>query len=324
MRAVLCDTAGNLVLQQVRVPEPTAHQIRVRVKATALNRADLLQRKGKHPPPPGASPVLGLEMAGVVESVGQAVTRWRPADAVMGLLPGGGYAEYAVLHEDMAMALPSNLGFAEGAAIPEVFLTAYQVLFLLGELCSGQTVLFHAGASGVGTAAIQLAKQAGAKTYVTASGGKHGACLDLGAELAVDYRSQDFAEEVLRATDNRGVDLIVDCIGAPYFEQNLRSLALDGRFVLLSTLAGADLAGLNLRTLFRKRAHLVATTLRNRTLEYKIALTQRFAERSLALFQSGHLRPVIDSRYALEDVEAAHEHMRQCRNVGKIVLVIGA
>ena len=224
----------------------------------------------------------------------------------------------------MAMALPGNLGFEDGAAIPEVFLTAYQVLFLLGELRSGQTVLFHAGASGVGTAAIQLARQAGAETYVTASAGKHAACLELGAALAVDYRSQDFAEEVLRATESRGVDLIVDCIGAPYFERNLRSLALDGRFVLLSTLAGADLTGLDLRTLFKKRAHLVATTLRNRTLEYKIRLTQRFAERNLALFQSGHLRPVIDSRFALEDVEEAHEHMRRCRNVGKIVLVTGS
>lgn len=324
MRAVLCDKAGNLVLQEVRVPEPTAHQIRVSVLAAALNRADLLQRKGKHPPPPGASPVLGLEMAGVVESVGRAVTRWKRGNAVMGLLPGGGYAEYAVLHEDMAMPLPPNLGFVEGAAIPEVFLTAYQVLFLLGELRSGQTVLFHAGASGVGTAAIQLATQAGAEIFVTASGGKHAACLELGAALAVDYRSQDFADEVLGATNNRGVDLIVDCIGAPYFENNLRSLALDGRFVLLSTLAGADLDGLNLRTLFSKRAHLVATTLRNRTLEYKVMLTQRFAERNLALFQSGRLRPVIDSHFALEDVEAAHEHMRQCRNVGKIVLVVGA
>ncbi len=323
MRAVLCDTAGNLLLRDVRVPEPTPRQIRVSVQATALNRADLLQRRGKHPPPPGASPVLGLEMAGVVESVGPAVTRWKRGDAVMGLLPGGGYAEFAVLHEDMAMALPANLTFLEGAAIPEVFLTAYQVLFSLGGLCSGQTVLFHAGASGVGTAAIQLATHAGAQMYVTASGGKHAACLDLGATMAVDYRSQDFAEEVLRSTEGRGVDLIVDCIGAPYFEQNLRSLALDGRFVLLSTLAGADLAGLNLRTLFRKRAHLVATTLRNRTLEYKISLTQSFAKEKLALFRSGRLRPVIDSDYDLEDVEAAHEHMRLCRNIGKIVLVVG-
>ena len=322
MRAVTCGPPGRMSLEEMPLPVPQGAEIRVRVQATAVNRADLLQRKGRHPPPPGASLILGLEMAGVVESVGPSCTRWKVGDAVMGLLPGGGYAEFAVLHEEMAMALPQNLTFTECAAIPEVFLTAYQVLFLHGGLQPGHTVLFHAGASGVGTAAIQLATNTGAAMYVTASPAKHETCLELGATMAVDYSRFDFADRVLQATGGRGVDLIVDCVGAPYFEQNLRSLAVDGCFVLLSTLGGADVKGLNLRALFRKRARLVATTLRNRSLSYKVALTKRFAEGHLSQFVDRRLRPVIDSVYALVDVEAAHEHMRANRNVGKIVLTV--
>lgn len=325
MKAILFDAPGDpdvLYMGRCPAPDPKSDELLVRVSATALNRADTMQRRGHYPPPSGASTILGLEISGTVVAQGGACAGWSVGDPVMGLLAGGGYAEYAVLHHRLAMPIPAGVGMVEAAAIPEVFLTAYQALILLGELKAEQRVLVHAGASGVGTAAIQLAARAGANVYVTASAGKHGTCRALGAELAIDYRADDFLARILESTEGRGVDLIIDCVGGPYFGRNVRALAMDGALVLLAMLGGSRVPDMDLRALFRKRARVVATTLRNRSVAYKIALVQKFARTSLPLFDTGRLRPVIDSVYDWADTAAAHRRMEANENVGKILLRI--
>ena len=326
MRAVLLHEHGgpeHLYLGHHPAPVPTAEDLLVRVHATALNRADLMQREGRYPPPPGASEILGLEVAGTVEQVGAACEGWEVGDRVCGLLSGGGYAQKAVLAGAMAMKIPASLSFEEAAAIPEVFLTAFQALYWHGRLRRGDHVLIHAGASGVGTAAIQMAKATGATVFVTASAPKHDACLALGADLAIDYKNEDFAARIADATGGSGVDLIIDFIGAAYFEQNIKSLALDGFLVLLSMLGGSQVDSVNLGILFRKRARVIASTLRSRSPAYKIRLTQDFAGQMLLLFETGTLRPVIDSVYDWTAVQAAHRRMGNNENIGKIVLRVG-
>lgn len=326
MKAVLVDEPGGPEKMRIgEYPRPPygEDELLVRVKATALNRADLLQREGKYPPPPGASPLLGLEIAGIVEAMGANCQTWNLGDEVMGLLPGGGYAEYAVIHQDLAMPMLPNLSFEEAAAIPEVFLTAYQALYWYGRVDGGQHVLIHAGASGVGTAAIQLASGAGACVHITASAPKLEACRELGATTAVDYKSEDFVAAVLEATDGRGSDIILDFIGGPYFDRNVDVLAMDGRLILLATLGGGRLDSFDLRQLFKRRAHVFASTLRNRNLAYKVKLTQEFAGEMMPMFVDGSLRPIIDRVYDWQDVAEAHRHMDENRNVGKIVLRVG-
>ncbi|HET6568731.1 MAG TPA: NAD(P)H-quinone oxidoreductase [Rhodothermales bacterium] len=325
MKAVLVREAGgadNLYLGEAPRPAPAPGEILVRVHATALNRADILQREGKYPPPEGASPILGLEMAGAVETVGAAVDRWRPGDRVCALLPGGGYAEYVAVPQDVAMAVPPALSFEDAAAIPEVFLTAYQALYWYGKLEEGSHVLIHAGASGVGTAAIQLARAAGAHPYVTASAGKLDACRRLGAELAVDYRSEDFAERVLAHTHGHGADVIIDFIGAPYLKSNVETLAVDGRIILLATMGGSRVEDFDLRALFRKRGQFITSALRSRSHDYKRRLTREFAAYAMPLFERGILRPVIDSTFDWSDAPTAHRRMESNQNTGKIILHI--
>ncbi len=225
MNAVVFDEPGpaeNLKIGRVNKPTPKENEILVEVKATALNRADILQRQGKYPPPKGASKILGLEIAGVVSESKSG--KWEKGERVFGLIPGGGYAEFAVINEDMAMAIPTNLNFTEAAAIPEVFLTAFQALILLGELKEGESVLIHAGGSGVGTAAIQISHELKAKVIITSSKEKHDICKSLGAEKTIDYKTVAFDEEVLAFTDGEGVDLILDFIAGPYFGKNLTCL----------------------------------------------------------------------------------------------------
>lgn len=323
MKAILLKAPGGpeqLYLGTCRRPVPKKHEVLVRVEATALNRADILQRMGKYPPPKGASEILGLEVAGVVERVGKAVTRWKPGDRVFGLVAGGGYAEYAVLHEDMAMPIPDKLSFEEAAALPEAFLTAFQALYWLGKMEPGERVLIHAGASGVGTAAIQIVRAAGAHAYVTASASKHALCRELGAELTINYHEEDFVEAVRKKTRGRGVDLILDFIGAPYWERNLNALARDGRIVLLAMMGGTRLEAFDLRPFFRKRATVVASTLRDRDLKYKIRLTREVASLLLYMLEEGRFRPVIDTVYNWVNVADAHRRMEANRNAGKIVL----
>ncbi len=325
MRAVVVTEEGDpehMTIGEVPTPEPGADEVLVKVHATALNRADTFQRRGHYPPPEGASEILGLEMAGVVADTGPGVVDWNEGDRVFGLLAGGGYAEYTVTHKDMLMAIPPGLSMQEAAAVPEVFLTAYQALYWLGGLTTGHEVLIHAGGSGVGTAAIQLTRAADAHPYITASAPKHPVCRELGAEATIDYESEDFAARIADITDQRGVDIIVDFIGAPYFHQNVASLAQDGRIIQLATLGGSTVESVSLRDLMAKRVQLLASTLRARSLAYKVELTQEFASDVLPQFVDGQLAPVIDSTYDWTDVSDAHRRMENNENAGKIVLQI--
>jgi putative PIG3 family NAD(P)H quinone oxidoreductase len=325
MRAVVVTEPGDpeqMEIQEVPTPAPQAEEVLVKVHATALNRADTFQRRGHYPPPEGTSDILGLEMAGTVVETGSGVIDWHEDDRVFALLDGGGYAEYTVVHKDRLMAVPPGLSMTEAAAIPEVFLTAYQALHWLGGVQSGHHVLVHAGASGVGTAAIQLARQAGAHPYVTASAPKHDVCRDLGADATIDYETEDFADRIQTATDGAGADIIIDFIGAPYFHKNVDTLATDGRIIQLATLGGSTVEQVSLRQLMAKRAQLLASTLRSRSLDYKVDLTQEFASDMLPRFIDGDLRPVIDSTYDWTDVAEAHRRMENNENAGKIVLSV--
>lgn len=323
MKAVLVSTEGDpehLTIGEHPTPEPGADELLVKVHAAALNRADTLQRRGHYPPPEGASEILGLDIAGTVEALGPGCVNWNEGDRVFGLVPGGGYAEYAVIHKEMAMVVPPGLSLTEAAAIPEVFLTAYQALHWLGQLQAGHHVLIHAGASGVGTAAIQLVRDAEAHPYVTASAPKHDVCRALGAEATIDYHTESFANRVEEITDGGGVDIILDFIGAPYFHDNVVSLATDGRIVQLATLGGSTVEAVNLRALMAKRVQLLTSTLRSRSRDYKVRLTQEFAADVLPRFIDGALRPVIDSTFDWTEAAAAHRRMENNENAGKIIL----
>lgn len=324
MKAILVDQSTNtLYIGKAAKPVIAEDELLVKVKATALNRADLLQKRGLYPPPAGASPILGLEMSGIVEEVGANVHDWKIGDRVCALLPGGGYAEYTAIPARMAIPIPENLSFEEAAAIPEVFLTAYLNIFDLGGLKAGQTVLIHAGASGVGTAAIQLAKAVGAKVIVTAgSHEKRELCRSLGADVAIDYKAGPFAPEVKKATDGKGVHLILDFIGAAYWEQNIDSLAIDGKLVLIGMMSGSKVDHVDLGKLLFKRIQVIGTALRSQTVERKIELTKAFHEFALPKFKASTLKPIIDSTWAWEDANEAHTRMEQNKNAGKIVLRI--
>ncbi len=325
MKAVVVEKPGSvnqLKIKEYPVPVCADHELLVRVKATSVNRADLLQREGKYPPPLGASSIMGLDMAGIVEKVGKGCTgQWKPGDRVFGLLSGGGYGEYVTIPEKMAIPIPDNLSYEEAAAIPEVFLTAYQTLFWIGKVERGETVLIHAGASGVGTAAIQLVQTIGATSIVTVgSAKKQRICLELGAKFAFNYHEGPFLPQVKNATNGQGVHLVLDFIGAPYFEQNIDVLQVDGRLVLISVLGGNVCKQVALSKILNKRLTVVGTTLRSRTNEYKIRLSKEFFSFALPLFQEGKLRPVIDRVFPITDVRAAHQYMEENKNIGKIIL----
>ncbi len=321
---VLREHGGPEVLQIEDVPSPTfgAEDILVSVAATALNRADLLQRMGSYPNPfPQGPEIPGLEFAGTVKAVGERVTAWKVGDKVMGIVSGGAYAEELVLHERQAMAVPAGMSLHDAAAIPEVFITAWDALVVQGGLTSGRWAMVHAGASGVGTAAIQICKAIGAHIIVTCSSGKVQSCKDLGADVVVDYTTQDFVEEVQRATNGRGVDTILDVIGGDYVERNVASLAVKGHIIQVGVMAGKPLP-FNVGLLLGKRASITGTVLRARPLDEKIAITQRFIAEMLPLFGTGALKPVIDSSYPLSEIAKGHEFMASNGNVGKIVIDI--
>jgi len=323
MRAILVEQFGgpeNLKIGEYPTPSPGAQEILVEVKATALNRADLMQRQGKYPPPPGESEILGLEMAGVVTAVGEKVEKWQPGNRVCGLLAGGGYAEYAVIHEDMAMPIPDNLDFLAAAAIPEVFLTAFQALYWLADLQPEEKVLVHAGASGVGTAAIQLAKMSRATVIATASAKKHEICKALGANFTIDYKNEDFETKVEAFAG--GVDVVLDFIGAPYWQRNLSVLNPDGRLVQLAMMGGAKLESLSMVPILRKRLQIIGSTLRARSLDYKIRLTRDFRLFAWEAFADGKLKPIVDKTLPWQDVAEAHRYMEANQNQGKIILQV--
>jgi putative PIG3 family NAD(P)H quinone oxidoreductase len=323
MRAVVLRSHGGpevLSVEDVPDPVPGPDEIVVAVRASALNRADLLQRMGLYPNPyPEDLEIPGLEYAGTVSQVGSRVRRWVPGDAVMGITGGGAHAERVVVHERQAMRIPAGVSLDDAAAIPEVFLTAWDALVLQGGLTSGRWALVHAGASGVGTAAIQVATAIGARVAVTCSGSKVEACRALGADLVVDYGSEDFVAEVLRATAGVGADVILDVIGGDYVERNVRAVAVQGRIVQVGVMGGGA-ASLNVGALLPKRAALIGTVLRARPLEEKIAVSRRFEAEVVPLFENGRMRPVIDSRYPLQRVAEAHERLASNATVGKILL----
>jgi putative PIG3 family NAD(P)H quinone oxidoreductase len=326
MKAIIVKKPGGPeVLEWLDTPDPElqSDELLVRVEAAAVNRADLLQRRGLYPPPPGASPILGMEMAGEVLEVGAACgSNWQPGQRVMALLAGGGYAEKVTVPAVQAMPLPGNLSFEEGAAIPEAFLTAYLNLFGLGELKEGQTVLIHAGGSGVGTAAIQLAREARATVLVTAgSAEKLERCRQLGATGLINYRQEAFAAKVKELTGGQGVNLILDFIGADYFEANLASLALYGRLVLIGQLSGSKVQ-LDLGQIMRRRLHITGTTLRARSQEEKASLVRQLSDFALPRFADGRLRPVIDSVFPISQAGEAHRYMESNQNFGKIILKV--
>ena len=326
MRAAVISEPGDPDVFEIRElpdPEPGPEEILVAVHASALNRADLMQRRGGYPAPPGIrGDVPGLEMAGVVEAIGDRVTAWQVGDRVMALLGGAGYASKVTVHERQVMAVPDGLSFDEAAAIPEVYLTAFDALFQHCELLPGESVLVHAAGSGVGTAATQLASVSGCRVYGTAgSEEKLARAADLGLDVGVNYHESDFAEVIAEDTGGAGVNVILDVIGAPYWERNLASLAVRGRLVLVGTMGGGRLET-NLGLLMGKRLRVHGTVLRARPLEEKAALTQIFARRHLDHFASGRLVSVVDRVYPLEEVAEAHRYMESNANFGKIVLHI--
>jgi len=323
VRAVVLHSHGGpevLTLEEVDEPALGPEEVLVDIRSTALNRADLLQRMGLYPSPAWeAQEIPGMELSGTVRATGQRVVMWQPGDEVMGIVSGGAYAERIAVHERQLMAVPSSVPLADAAAIPEVFLTAWDALVVQGGLTCGRWALVHAGASGVGTAAIQVAKAIGGFIAVTCSTGKVERCLALGADAAIDYTSADFVEEIRALTRGQGPDVILDVIGGDYIDRNLQAIAVKGTVMQVGLLAGGA-TQVNLGLLLPKRASLIGTVLRARPLEEKVAVTRRFAAEVLPLFDTGDLHPVIDSRYPLEQIADAHRAMERNANVGKILI----
>jgi putative PIG3 family NAD(P)H quinone oxidoreductase len=323
MRAItLKNFGGPDVLTQTTVPQPVpaANQILVHVKACGLNRADLLQRRGKYPPPTGESDILGLEIAGNIAAMGADVSGFGVGEKVFGLVAGGAYADYCLIDQGSAMPIPENFSYVEAAAIPEAFLTAQEAVFTLGQLQPNESILIHAGGSGVGSAAIQLARQLDAVIYTTAgSAEKIAKIKNFGADYIFNYKEQDFAEEIMLLTENHGVNVIIDFIGAEYFMQHLRILSTKGRMSLVGLMRGTK-AEADLGLIHQKRLQIKGLVMRRQTLAEKRRITQHFAQHWLPLFVSGKLKPVIDSVFPFTEVQAAHEHMENNLNVGKIIL----
>ena len=324
MRAVIITRPGGpevLEIQERPKPEPGVGQIRVRVRASALNRADVLQRAGNYPVPDGVSAEMsGMEYSGDVDAIGPSAALWKIGDRVMGIVAAGGHAEYLCVHEREAMPAPSKLSWEEVAAIPEVFLTAYDALFLRIGLRTGETVLIHAVASGVGTAALQLATISGGMTVGTSrSAQKLERAKQLGLQVGIDASREGWVSQIEKAVGVDRIQTILDLVGAPYLEANLRLLALRGRMVVVGLTAGAQ-AQLNMGVLLRKRLTIVGTVLRARPIEEKIALAREFSERIVPFFDAGRLEPIIDRVFPFAEIRAAHELMESNETFGKIVL----
>jgi len=325
MRAVVLDTHGGPEVLTVRnVPDPVVgpEEVLVEITSTALNRADLLQRMGLYPGPPMEFEIPGLEFAGRVVEVGERVMSRTVGDPVMAITNGGAHAELISVHERMTMLVPEVLPMDVAGALPETFITAFDALVVQGGLSSGRWALVHAGASGVGTSAIQIAKAMGARIIVTASAAKQSVCESLGADVVVDYSSQDFVAAVGEATEGCGVDVVLDVIGGDYVTGNVSCLRIGGRIIQVGLMAGGSVQ-FDVGSLLMKRASLIGTTLRARPIEEKIAITRRFSDEVLPLVASGAMAPVIDSRYPLARLSEAHQRMEANLNSGKILIEIG-
>jgi len=324
MKAVIITRPGGsdvLEIQDRPMPEPGTGQIRVRVRGSALNRADVLQRQGNYPVPPGYSAeIAGMEYVGEVDALGPGVSLWKRGDRVMGIIGGAAHAEFLCVHEREAIPVPAGMSWENAAAIPEAFLTAYDALFNRLALKTGETLLIHAVASGVGTAGVQIARTAGAKVIGTSrSAEKLERARSVGLDIGIDSSRGEWASAVEAAAGGQGVNAVMDLVGGSYLEGNLRVVALRGRIVVVGLTAGV-IAPLNMGVLLRKRATLVGTTLRARPLEEKIALAREISNRIVPLFEAGQLQPVIDSVFPFAEIRAAHNLMESNRTFGKIVL----
>lgn len=323
MKAIVITEFGGpekLELQEVPDPKPGPGQLVIEVAATALNRADLIQRRGFYPPPKGETDILGLECSGVVGELGPDVSTVKTGDRVMALLPGGGYAEKVVIDQRMAIPIPDGMSFVEAAAIPEAFLTAREGLFTLGRLEPNQTVLIHAAAGGVGSAAVQLAHDHGARVVATAgTDEKLSLATSLGADVVANYKTQDFAEVVNQTTEKRGANVVLDFIGGAYWEKHAQCLSTAGRCVIIGVMGGTS-AEINFGQVLRKRFQILGLVMRARPLTDKIAITQTFIRESLPKLKDGTLRPIVDTKLPLAQAAEAHERMEQNLNLGKIVL----
>ena len=325
MKAIVIDKPGNpevLQLREKSKPEPAAQEVLVKVAAAGINRPDVAQRKGHYPPPPGASPdIPGLEIAGTIVAVGASVSRWRIGDKVCALVTGGGYAEYCVVPEGQALPIPANLSFADAASLPETFFTVWSNVFDRGRLQPTETVLVHGGSSGIGVAAIQLATAWGSTVYVTA--GTKEKCLyceTLGAEKAINYKTEKFSDVLSQETKGRGVDVILDMIGGDYISDNLDILAEEGRLVLINVMQG-DVAQVKLSTIMKKRLTVTGSTLRARDTTFKSAIAAQLEKHVWPWLQSGKVKPVVYKTFSLSDAAEAHALMESSEHIGKIVLL---
>jgi NADPH:quinone reductase len=310
-----------LVPEQRPVPKPGAGEILVKVRAAGVNRPDVMQRKGLYPPPPGAPDIPGLEICGDVVALGSGSARWKIGNRVMALVVGGGYAEYCVAHETHALAA-SKLDPVHAAAIPETFFTVWHNVFERGGLQKGETLLVHGGTSGIGTTAIQLAKQCGAKVIITAgSDDKCEAAKKLGADVAINYKTQDFVAETKKATNDNGAEVILDMVGGDYIARNYEAAAVEGRIVQIA-FQGSPKATVDFRRIMLKRLHHTGSTLRSRSTEAKGAIANAIAEKVLPMIEAGTVKPVIDSTFPLAKAAEAHRRMESSAHIGKIVLTV--
>ena len=324
MTAIGIKTPGGpevLVPEQRAVPMPGDGEILVKVAAAGVNRPDVLQRQGLYPPPPGAPDIPGLEIAGEVVALGTNVKRWKRGDCVMALVVGGGYAQYAAAHDSHAMAV-SGLSMAEAAAVPETFFTVWHNMFERGGLKRGETLLVHGGSSGIGTAAIQLAKHFGARVIVTAgSEDKCEACRKLGADAAINYKTEDFVEACKTATGGKGIDVILDMVGGDYIARNYEAAAVEGRIVQIA-FQGTSKSTVDFRRIMLKRLHHAGSTLRSRSIVDKSAIREALESHVLPLLAAGQVKPVLYKTFPLDQAAAAHALMETSAHIGKIVLTV--
>ncbi len=313
----------KLVPNRRPVPRPAPGEVLIKVAAAGVNRPDCLQRQGGYPPPPGASDIPGLEVAGTIAALGEGVEDWMIGDEICALLTGGGYAEYCTAPAPQCLPIPAGLTLQQAAALPETFFTVWSNVFDRARLQPGETLLVHGGTSGIGTTAIQLAKALGSRVFVTVGGAeKMQPCLDLGAERAIDYREEDFVQAVKELTRNRGVDVILDMVGGDYTQRNLSALAVEGRLVFIAFLRGAKVE-LNLAPVMMKRLTVTGSTLRARPVEHKAPIARSLQHIVWPLLASGVVRPVIDRIFPLSEAAAAHALMESNRHIGKLLLQVG-
>ena len=311
---------NRIEIKTVERPSVGADEVLVQVEACSVNRADLLQRRGLYPPPPGASQVMGLDFAGLVVETGSHATRRRRGDRVFGITAGGGYGRYVAVAENNLATIPENLGFIEAAAAAEVFITAYYNLFTMAGLNKGEFLLLHGGGSGVGTAAIQLAKSAGAKVIATVgSSDKVRGIMDLGVFAGINYKQEDFGARVQEITGGKGVDVILDWIGASYLEKHLQILKTGGRLVVIGLMGGSS-GEINLTQVLMKRLKIIGSVLRSQSREEKAAIIEGFAGKVVPLLASGQAQPIIDTTFPIGKVEEAHQYLSKGEHFGKIVL----